>query len=109
MNHYDDKHYIRRHHISKDTVTQAIPVESPATFRHFVKTHFPVITSLAYAFSVAIGTVVWFYFYALFLVKFGQTLRLAAINWIIHLLGLAMCGFGVYMAYQAVIALKAGH
>lgn len=109
MNHYNDMHHIRQHHITKDTVAAAVPAESPETLRQFVKTHFPVITSLAYAFAVAVGTVIWFYFYALFLVKFGQTLRLAAINWIIHLLGLAMCGFGVYMAYQAVTALLAGH
>ncbi len=62
----------------------------------------PFWNSLAYAFFVALGTVVWFYNFSKFLVHHRKKLKIEFINKIIHTLGFALWGFGAYLTYTAI-------
>ncbi len=62
----------------------------------------PFLNSLAYAFFVALGTVVWFYNFSKFLAHHRKKLKIEFINKIIHTLGFALWGFGAYLTYTAI-------
>jgi threonine/homoserine/homoserine lactone efflux protein len=60
-----------------------------------------VINSLAYAFSVSVGTIVWFFFFSRFLVRNRHKLNVRTLDRIIQVLGAVLCGFGFYLIYIA--------
>lgn len=64
--------------------------------------YFPLFISLAYALSLALGTIVWFYSYSLFLRKNRQILKIPTINIMIKILGLFMTGFGLYLTGKSI-------
>lgn len=67
--------------------------------------YFPVVISVCYAFCLALGTVVWFSSYSMFLVRNRHHVQVRFINYLIKTLGFAMGGFGIYLGYQALSAL----
>jgi threonine/homoserine/homoserine lactone efflux protein len=62
---------------------------------------YPLLTSLFYAFFVAIGSIAWFIILALLFIRFRKQLNINILNLIIRSLGLALCLFGLYFAYMA--------
>ncbi len=60
-----------------------------------------VIYSLLYAFSVGLGTILWFYYFSGFLIRKRQKLNVNMLNRIIQLLGAALCFLGGYLIYTA--------
>jgi hypothetical protein len=67
--------------------------------------YFPVIISMCYAFCVALGTVIWFSSYSMFLVRNRHNLQVRSINGLIRILGFSMCGFGIYLGIKALTVL----
>ncbi len=57
--------------------------------------------SIAYAFFLSLGSIIWFLLFARFLVRNRKHIRISIINRIIHLLGMALCGFGIFLGYKA--------
>jgi len=70
------------------------PVSRPASF--------PVQISLVYAFSLAIGSILWFMLLALVLSRFRYRINLRILSGIIRSLGIVLCGFGVFFIYTAI-------
>lgn len=64
------------------------------------------ILSLTYAGSVAIGTVIWFYFLTKFLIKFRNKLNINLLNGIIKVLGLILIIISIYLIYEGFILMK---
>ncbi len=64
--------------------------------------YFPLLLSLCYAFFLALGSIIWFYYLALFLAKFRQRINVNIINRIIHVLGFVLCLFGLFLGYKAI-------
>jgi threonine/homoserine/homoserine lactone efflux protein len=60
-----------------------------------------VMNSLAYAFSVSVGTIVWFYFFSRFLVRHRHKLNVKTLDRIIHVLGAVLGALGLYLIYVA--------
>lgn len=64
--------------------------------------YFPLLISICYAFFLALGSIIWFYYFAYFLVKYRSKLNINILNRIIQGLGVALCLFGIFLAYTAV-------
>lgn len=65
--------------------------------------YFPLLLSLCYAFCIALGSIIWFYYLALFLAKFKERINVNVINRIISGLGLILCMFGLFLGYKSFI------
>jgi len=64
--------------------------------------YFPLVISICYAFFLAIGSIIWFYYLSFFLVKYRAKLNVKIMNRVIQGLGIALCCFGVFLGYTAV-------
>jgi threonine/homoserine/homoserine lactone efflux protein len=64
--------------------------------------HFHLLISAIYAFSLAIGTIIWFYLLTFLITKFRRYINLKIINGIIYGLGIFLCLFGIYFGYIAI-------
>jgi threonine/homoserine/homoserine lactone efflux protein len=60
-----------------------------------------LVYSLVYALFVALGTIVWFYYFSGFLVRHRQRLNVEILNRIIQILGVVLCLLGAYLIYTA--------
>lgn len=63
---------------------------------------FGLFFSLAYAFCVGVGTIVWFFPFSYFLVRNRTKLRLDIISKMIHGLGIFLCGFALYLMARVI-------
>lgn len=68
---------------------------------------YSLLVSLCYAFFVAVGTIIWFYFFSFLLVTYRKRLKTATIERLIRSLGFALVCFGLFLSYQAILALVA--
>ncbi|MFZ4399043.1 MAG: LysE family translocator [Bacteroidales bacterium] len=64
--------------------------------------YFPLLISIFYAFFLALGSIIWFYYLSYFLVKYRAKLNVIIMNRIIQCLGIALCLFGVFLGYTAI-------
>jgi threonine/homoserine/homoserine lactone efflux protein len=62
---------------------------------------YKILLATSYAFFVGVGTILWFYPMALLIIRYRDSLKLTVITRTIQILGLLLCGFGVYLLYQA--------
>ncbi len=83
---------------SNQKSTEDKPVSSQPSY-------FPLLLSLCYAFFLALGSIIWFYYLALFLAKFRHSINIHIINRIIHVLGIVLCLFGLFLGYKAITLL----
>jgi threonine/homoserine/homoserine lactone efflux protein len=60
-----------------------------------------LVYSLAYALSVGLGTIVWFYYFSRFLIRRRQKLNVRTLNRIVQSLGAVLCLLSVYLLYIA--------
>jgi threonine/homoserine/homoserine lactone efflux protein len=63
--------------------------------------YFPLLISISYALFLSIGSIVWFYYLAYFLVKYRNKINVVVVNRIIQALGIALCCFGLFLGYTA--------
>ncbi|HOP58880.1 MAG TPA: LysE family transporter [Bacteroidales bacterium] len=63
--------------------------------------HFHLIISLLYAFFIAIGSIIWFYFLAMFLGHFRKKINIRFLSLFVKSLGIVLCFFGLYFGYLA--------
>jgi threonine/homoserine/homoserine lactone efflux protein len=80
------------------TIKQEINEENNAKLPNY----FPLLISISYAFFLAVGSIIWFYYLAFFLVKYRSKLNINILNRIIQGLGVALCLFGIFLAYTAI-------
>jgi threonine/homoserine/homoserine lactone efflux protein len=64
--------------------------------------NYPLLLSLFYALSVAIGSVIWFYYIILAISKFRTRINPKAIHRTIQILGLVLMVFGVILGYKGI-------
>ena len=64
--------------------------------------YFPLLISICYALFLSLGSVIWFYYLAYFLVKYRNKINVKVVNRIIQGLGIALCCFGIFLGYTAV-------
>lgn len=63
--------------------------------------YFPLLISISYALFLSIGSIIWFYYLAYFLVKYRNKINVVVVNRIIQGLGVALCCFGLFLGYTA--------
>ncbi len=64
--------------------------------------YFPLLISICYALFLSVGSIIWFYYLAYFLVKYRNKINVKVVNRIIQCLGIALCGFGIFLGYTAI-------
>ena len=64
--------------------------------------YFPLLLGLCYAFFLSAGSIIWFYYLAMFLTKFHQRIKVNIVNKIINGLGIVLCLFGIFFGYTAI-------
>ncbi len=64
--------------------------------------YFPLLLSLFYAFFLAVGSIIWFYYLTVLLSKFRHKINIVIVNRIIQILGLTLCVFGLFLGYKAI-------
>jgi threonine/homoserine/homoserine lactone efflux protein len=108
MNHIDTKH----NNSDKNTNLPVIRKSDQSTEKNLIGFYqakkssiFPILISFCYAFFVAFGTIIWFYYFSMIIVKHRRKLKVPTINKIIQALGIALCFFGLFLAYKAFDAL----
>lgn len=62
---------------------------------------YALMVSITFAFTLALGTVIWFYMYSVLLHRNRRWFQPKILNSIIQTLGLILSGFGVYIAIKA--------
>jgi threonine/homoserine/homoserine lactone efflux protein len=63
--------------------------------------HFHLLISVCYAFFLSVGSIIWFYFLAILIVRFRKRINLKIINGIIFSLSISLCLIGVYFGFVA--------
>jgi threonine/homoserine/homoserine lactone efflux protein len=61
-----------------------------------------LIISLFYSISLAVGTVLWFILFTFILVRFRKKINIRLINGFVRVLGIILCGFGLFFGYTAI-------
>src|SRR5664279_6412753 len=64
--------------------------------------YFPLLASSAYAFALAVGSIIWFFILAIILTRFRHKINVHVIQFIVRGLGVILCLMGIYFAYTAV-------
>lgn len=68
--------------------------------------HFHLLISSCFAFSVSIGTIIWFYLLALVISRYRHKINLKILIWIIRSLGIILCISGLYLFYEGVVMIS---
>jgi threonine/homoserine/homoserine lactone efflux protein len=72
--------------------------KEPITF----PAYFHVLISICYAFFIAFGSILWFYFMAFMIVRYRKKINIRIITSFIKSLGIILGIFGMYFGYQAI-------
>jgi len=67
-----------------------------------VKPYNHFLTSLFYAIFLAVGSILWFFLLTVTLVKFGKKININILNWLVRSMGILLCLFALFFAYNAV-------
>ncbi|MCU0609879.1 MAG: LysE family transporter [Chitinispirillaceae bacterium] len=86
-----------KHDVKSGAVDSSAAPEQPHRYRFVV--------SFCFAFFVALGTNVWYFFLARFLSRNQKKIRVDILGKIIRVLGLLLCCTAVYMLVQAIVKL----
>ena len=62
---------------------------------------YALLLSLVYALALAFGGFVWLVILAKLLVKYRTKIKIEILNWTIRILGLVLCGIGVYLLWKS--------
>ncbi|MFZ1424515.1 MAG: LysE family transporter [Saprospiraceae bacterium] len=75
-------------------------------YSNYYPSSYPILLSLFYALSVAIGSIIWFYYMTLFLAKFRHRFNIKIIQATIRGLGIALALLGLFLGYKGVVLLS---
>jgi threonine/homoserine/homoserine lactone efflux protein len=89
-------------YLKVDTTNAAIMQEIHKENNARLPNYFPLVISICYAFFLALGSIIWFYYLSFFLVKYRAKLNVKIMNRVIQGLGVALCCFGIFLGYTAV-------
>lgn len=64
-------------------------------------TSYTLLLSIIYAFSLSFGGFVWLGLLSKLLVKYRNKIKIQILNWTIRLLGLILCGIGIYLLWKS--------
>jgi threonine/homoserine/homoserine lactone efflux protein len=64
--------------------------------------HFHMLISFCYAFFISVGSIIWFYFLALMIVRFRKRINIKVISVFVKGLAAILCTIGLYFGYQAI-------
>ena len=67
--------------------------------------HFSLFLSASYAFFLALGSIIWFFYLAFLLNKNRHRTNINVVNSIIRILGWVLCVFGLFLGYKAITML----
>ncbi|HEY5367377.1 MAG TPA: LysE family transporter [Hanamia sp.] len=67
--------------------------------------YFPLFLSASYAFFLALGSIIWFFYLAFLLNKNRHRINIHSVNTIIRVLGWVLCVFGLLLGYKAITML----
>jgi threonine/homoserine/homoserine lactone efflux protein len=76
-----------------------IPAQNPQTA---TTKNFHILSSLCFAISLSLGSIIWFYLLALFIFRFRNKISIRILNLIINGLGLFLCLFGMFIVYKTI-------
>ena len=62
---------------------------------------YTLLLSTVYALALAFGGFVWLVILAKLLVKYRNKIKIEILNWTIRILGLILCGIGVYLLWKS--------
>jgi len=62
---------------------------------------YTLLLSLTYAFFLALGGFVWLIILAKLLVKYRNKIKIEILNWTIRILGMILCGIGIYLLWES--------
>lgn len=62
---------------------------------------YTLILSTLYAISLSSGSFVWLFLLSKMLVKYRRKIKVEILNWIIKLLGLILCGIGIFLLWKS--------
>ena len=74
-----------------------IPVKKTETT---LPKNFHLLISFCFAFSLALGSIIWFYLLAMVLYRFRNKINIKILNLIINSLGVILCLFGIFLIYK---------
>lgn len=63
--------------------------------------NFHLVISACYAFSLSVGSIIWFYLMAFLIVRFRQKMNIKLVSVVVSSLGFVLCLFGLYFGYLA--------
>ena len=64
--------------------------------------NFHLLISLCFAFSLSLGSIIWFYLLAMFIYRCRNRINIKILSLIINSLGVILCLFGLFLLYKAV-------
>jgi threonine/homoserine/homoserine lactone efflux protein len=64
--------------------------------------NFHLLISLCFAFSLSLGSILWFYLLALFIFRCRNMISIKILNLVINSLGVVMCLFGMFIVYKTI-------
>jgi threonine/homoserine/homoserine lactone efflux protein len=64
--------------------------------------NFHLLISLCFAFSLSLGSIIWFYLLALFIFRCRNKISLKILNLVINSLGVLLCLFGMFIIYKTI-------
>jgi threonine/homoserine/homoserine lactone efflux protein len=62
----------------------------------------PLVLSILYASSLALGSFIWLSFYTRILIKYRNKIKIGLISWIVRALGFGLVIIGTFLAYSSV-------
>ncbi|MDD2964325.1 MAG: LysE family transporter [Bacteroidales bacterium] len=65
------------------------------------KASYPFIISAFYAVFLSLGSILWFYIFSVFLVKYRAKIKIQYLNLLVNGLGIFLCCFGILLAYKS--------
>jgi len=106
VNSFANHHPVAKEMIHPAKVPRIVEAKTPI-FQHKQENPGPSpklfhwLFSLSYAFFVALGTTIWFSVFSYFLVRNRTKLKVELISKVIHVLGILLCTFAVYLMGSA--------
>jgi threonine/homoserine/homoserine lactone efflux protein len=64
--------------------------------------NFHLLLSLCFAFSLSLGSIIWFYLLAMILFRYRNRINIKILNLIINSLGVILCLFGLFLLYKTI-------
>jgi threonine/homoserine/homoserine lactone efflux protein len=76
-----------------------IPVQNTKTT---LPKNFHLLISFCFAFSLSLGSIIWFYLLALFIFRCRNIISIKILNLVINSLGVLLCLFGMFIIYKTI-------